>query len=74
MNIDCDIKLECSTKKEAETIKQALTVDDDIFVESRVNDTIIDAHIHAENLSSLLHTLDDYLACASVAEKVIKKK
>jgi len=74
MDITCEISLEFNTRKKAETIKHALSVDDDIFVDSTVIDTSIQATITSSSLSSLLHTLDDYLACVTVAEKIIKKE
>jgi hypothetical protein len=33
----------------------------------------LEAEISSDSISSLLHTLDDYLACISVAGKVVDK-
>ncbi len=74
MQITCDISLEYTSKKEAEIIQHALSVDDDIYVNSNIQNNILNAHMNSSSLSSLLQTLDDYLACVSIAEKIIKKE
>ena len=43
------------------------------FVSSKINGKKLEAEIMATSVSSLLHTLDDYLACVSVAIKVVDK-
>lgn len=74
MKIACDISLEYKNKKDAEIIQHALSVDDDIFVDSTIENNILNAHMKSSSLSSMLHTLDDYLSCVSIAEKIIKKE
>jgi hypothetical protein len=74
MKIVCDISLEYKNKKDAEIIQHALSVDDDIFVDSKIENNILNAHMKSSSLSSMLHTLDDYLSCVSIAEKIIKKE
>jgi len=74
MHVTCDISLDYNNKKEAELIQHALNVDDDIYVTSSIQNNNLHAHITSSSLSSMLHTLDDYLACVSIAEKIIKKE
>ena len=74
MNIDCEIILTYESEKQAAQIQQALSIDDGSFVSSRVLDNKLLATIKSETLSSFLHTLDDYLACVTVAENVMKKE
>ena len=44
------------------------------FVKQWRDDKKLSAHIESKSVSSLLHTLDDYLACVSVAEKIVVGK
>ncbi|MFO8077454.1 MAG: KEOPS complex subunit Pcc1 [Thermoplasmatota archaeon] len=74
MQVTCDISLEYTNQKEAEIIQHTLSVDDDIYVNSNIQNNILNAHINSSSLSSMLQTLDDYLACVSIAEKIIKKE
>lgn len=74
MLVSCDILLEYDDEEQTKNIQQALAVDDFDFVISQVKGNKLSAHIESKSISSLLHTLDDYLACVSVAEKIVKKK
>ncbi len=74
MKATCTLKLTFHSKADAQKILQSLKVDDLEYVQSSQKDKSIQATMEATKLSSLLHTLDDYLACVSVAEKIIHKK
>jgi hypothetical protein len=74
MNIKCDISIEYDDVKKAEKILKSIEVDNINFAESQINGKRLETHIESNTISSLLHTLDDYLACVSVADKVIKDK
>lgn len=74
MTIECKLKITYPDKKTTETILKSLKVDDVSFVTSTIkNHTQLQVHIQAKTLPSLLHTLDDYLACLTVAEKIVNK-
>jgi len=70
MKIQCTIVLDYETIKTAHAVYQATQVDDLDYVESQVKGKQIQALIRSASVSSLLHTVDDYLACVSVAESV----
>ena len=74
MNITCDVSIKYDDVKEAKTVLKSIEVDNLNFVKSQINGEKLETHIECNSISSLLHTLDDYLACVSVAEKVIKKE
>ncbi len=74
MNIHCEIFFEYESEKQARDIQQALAIDDGLFVTSTIKDSNLIACIESDVLSSFLHTLDDYLACVTVAENIMKKK
>ena len=74
MKISCNLTIEYKSEKMAKTILRAVQVDDVDFVSSKISGTQLTATIKSSSVSSLLHTLDDYLACISVAEKVANKR
>lgn len=73
MNVSCNLIFEYESSEKAEKVLRSLKVDDVEFVESIVNDDKLKVVIKSKSVSSLIHTLDDYLACLSVAEKIIDK-
>jgi hypothetical protein len=74
MNITCDVDIEFDNVKKAKMVLNSIEVDNLNFIKSQINGRKLETHIECNSVSSLLHTLDDYLACVSVAEKVIKKE
>ena len=73
MRISCNLSIEYDDSGKAEKILRSIKVDDFDFVTSNVQNKRIEATIKSKSVSSLLHTLDDYLACLSVAEKIVDK-
>jgi hypothetical protein len=53
----------------AEAVAAAVRPDDGGYIRTRRTGKRIRAEASADNSMGLLHTLDDYLACISVAEK-----
>jgi len=73
MKVTCDVVIEYDDFKKTETVLRSIEVDNLDFVKSQTNGRQLEAHIESESISSLIHTLDDYLACVSVAEKIVDK-
>jgi len=73
MKAVCDLIIEYDDAGKTEKILRSIEVDNFDFVESKANGKKIQAHIESKSVSSLLHTLDDFLACLSVADKVVDK-
>jgi len=73
MKASCEIVIEFDDAEKVKTVLKSTEVDDFNFVKSKINGKILKARIESNSVSSLLHTLDDYLACVSVAEKVVDK-
>jgi tRNA threonylcarbamoyladenosine modification (KEOPS) complex Pcc1 subunit len=72
--VTCNLRLEFSSGDEARKINEAIELDNMGYIDTRVEGSSILAEIEASSLNSLLHTLDDFLSCTSVAEKVISRK
>ena len=65
------------TYKDAQTAERMLSslkLDNEGFVESRVDGNKLVSAIKAEKISSLRQTLEDFLACAQLAENVMLGK
>ena len=73
MDVSCDIVIEFDDAEKVKTVLRSIEVDNFDFLKSKANGKKLEAHITARSVSSLLHTLDDYLACVSVAMKVVDK-
>ena len=73
MDVACEIVIEFEDTEKVKTVLKSIEVDNFDFVNSKVNGKKLEATIKASSVSSLLHTLDDYLACVSVAMKVVDK-
>ncbi len=73
MKVTCDVVIEYGDVKKTGNILKSIEVDNLGFVKSQTNGKYLEAHIESKSISSLLHTLDDYLACVSVAEKIVDK-
>ena len=67
----CTLTFEYKDKDIAESILHSLEVDNYHFINSRIEKNKIISEIHSSTIPSLIHTLDDYLSCVSVAEKTI---
>jgi tRNA threonylcarbamoyladenosine modification (KEOPS) complex Pcc1 subunit len=73
MKATCDVVIEYETEEKARVILQAIEVDNMDFVTCTLQKRELHAHIESKSVSSLLHTLDDYLACVTVADRVVDK-
>lgn len=73
MEAVCDIMIEYDDAGKTKKILRSIEVDNFDFVESQIKCKKLEVHIESKSVSSLLHTLDDFLACVSVAEKVVDK-
>lgn len=71
-NFLCILTFEYENQKVAEAILKSIDVDNYNFVQSELNYNKILSKINSTSIPSLIHTIDDYLACVSVAEKTIQ--
>ena len=73
MKASCDITIEFESQEIVKTILQSVNVDDFNFIDSKIDGKKLKSTIKASSISSLLHTLDDYLSCISVAMNILDK-
>ena len=73
MEVSCNLKIDLKNKSDAKKVLESIKVDDFDFVNSEIKNFTLEAEIKSNSISSLLHTVDDYLSCVSVAVKVLDK-
>ena len=73
MDAICEVLIEFDDFDKATTVLKSIKVDDFDFVKSIATNNRLQAVIKTNSIPSLIHTLDDYLACISVAMKVVDK-
>ena len=73
MKISCDVVIKYNDVKKANNVLKSIEVDNFDFIKSSVNNKQLEAHLESKSISSILHTLDDFFACISVAEKIVDK-
>ncbi|MDG6220772.1 MAG: KEOPS complex subunit Pcc1 [Candidatus Thermoplasmatota archaeon] len=70
MRAKCWLQLEYGTEEEAERMLRSVNVDDEGYISTKRAKTTLLVDSEASSLDSLMHTLNDYLACLSAAEKL----
>jgi tRNA threonylcarbamoyladenosine modification (KEOPS) complex Pcc1 subunit len=73
MKISCNLKLTYDNEKQAKQVFESVHVDDASFMNSTQQNNIISTTIQTKSVASMLHTIDDFLACIRVAENIITK-
>ena len=74
MKTECHLEIDFESKDYVKKIVKSVKVDDFNFVKTNISGKKLVAEIKSDSISSLLHTLDDYLACVSVASNIVDKK
>ncbi len=70
----CTLELKFRSESEAIKVHKSVELDNEGYLESEVRGEVIRAKITAGSLKSALHTLDDFMSCMSVAEKIVSRK
>jgi hypothetical protein len=73
MNIKCEIFIVFDNKKKVENVLKSIKIDDFNFVKSESVGYKLIAHLKSNTILSLLHSLDDYLACITIACSIVDK-
>jgi hypothetical protein len=74
MKISCKMEFDYESEEEAKAIARAVEVDNYEFVKTTLEGKKMVSVAEGESIPSLIHTLDDFLACVGVAEKVVRKE
>lgn len=72
MPLECTIQLEYQSDKQAQTVMRAIELDNDKFANAERKGRVVVIRSSSESIPSMLHTLEDLLACVRVAEETAK--
>jgi hypothetical protein len=72
MKVSCKLEFDYGSEEEAQAVLQAVEVDNEQFIKTTLEGKKLLSVVESDSIPSLIHTLDDYLACVSVAERVVK--
>ncbi len=73
MKVTCTLKLQFETQKKAKNVFNSIHTDDASFMNTNINNNVMETIIETRSLSSMLHTIDDFLSCIQIAENIIKE-
>jgi len=68
----CDLELEFPDAGTAKKIAKALELDNMGYVAVEVDGRILHVTVESDDVMSLRNTIDDFLACATVAQKALE--
>ena len=71
MKIKSNMKIKYNDENSAEISYKTLKVDNECFIESKLNEKIVEFDINSDSLGSFLNTVDDLIASEIVVEKII---
>ncbi len=74
MKITCRLEFNYDSNEDAEAVAKAVEVDNYKFVKTTLEGDRMISIAESESIPSLIHTLDDFLSCVGVAEKVVAGK
>lgn len=72
MKAVCTLRLEFPDENTARSIAGAMQLDNAGYVETRIEGNVLYATTTADNVMALRNTVDDFLACANVAQKSLE--
>lgn len=70
--VHCRLEFRYPSPEIAGQVLQSVEQENLPYVKARIEGDTLVSETEADSLESLLHTLDDYLACVSVAEKMLR--
>jgi len=73
MKVECSLEIEFDNSSAVKKVIDSVSVDDFDFVKSEIIGKKLVATIKSNSVSSLINTLDDYLACVNIAGKIVDK-
>ncbi|MCE5296972.1 MAG: hypothetical protein LLG16_07710 [Euryarchaeota archaeon] len=74
MTVKCKIEFELKDEEAAKAVLRSIELDNGPYASAEVNGGTLTLSAEAKSMPSMLHTLDDLLACVKVAEGMVKLK
>lgn len=70
MSVECEIEMDLESEEQARAIMKAIELDNGPYAKASVDGRTIRLECEARSMPSMLHTLEDLLACIRVAEEM----
>jgi tRNA threonylcarbamoyladenosine modification (KEOPS) complex Pcc1 subunit len=70
VDANCLLELDLGNEERARNINRSLELDHGEHARSWVEGTVLNVECHAKSLMSLLHTIEDLMACLKVADEI----
>jgi hypothetical protein len=64
--------LEYDSGEKAALIEGSLKPDNEFFVKTRVKGNVVEAEAESNSIPSMIHTMDDFLSCLALTEKIME--
>jgi hypothetical protein len=71
MSVKCTIEIEFRNNGDAVSVQKAIELDNGQYARAHVNGNVLELQADAKSMPSMLHTLEDLLACIKVADGVV---
>lgn len=70
MSVKCRIEIDLKSAEQAESIRRAIELDNGPYASAEVQGSVLVLTADAKSMPSMLHTLEDLLACVKVASEM----
>jgi hypothetical protein len=72
VKVDCRIELEYESEAQARNVASSISLDNGKYADSEIQGRRLIITSSAASAPSMLHTLEDLMACLKVADQVVK--
>jgi hypothetical protein len=72
VQVECRIELEYESEEQARNVASSISLDNDKYASAEVRGRKLIITSSAPSAPSMLHTLEDLMACLKVADQVVK--
>jgi tRNA threonylcarbamoyladenosine modification (KEOPS) complex Pcc1 subunit len=72
VSVECDIEMDLESEAQAQAILKAIELDNGPYAKASIDGRTIRLVCEAKSMPSMLHTLEDLLACIRVAEEMTR--
>lgn len=74
MSVNCRIDIDFPSHEQAESVRRSIELDNGQYVQAAVDGQTLVLTMDAKSMPSMLHTLEDLLACVKVADGMVGLK
>jgi tRNA threonylcarbamoyladenosine modification (KEOPS) complex Pcc1 subunit len=71
MSVTCKIEIDFRSNEDASSVLKAIELDNGQYASANVVGNVLELSANAKSMPSMLHTLEDLLACIKVADGVV---